>query len=223
MFTTGSLGDYLGVPTRKSYYASSVYATKSIAACSESASIAFINSNYSWDKIISNLGFNKTLSQITGVTCSRTCGDSGTVLLRIESPLQVQRYTNANMTFDVINNVNRTNISHGLLVGITPGNTVVRTWNFDIPVNAKDATVTINIPLGNMINVFDNQGSDQDGIDFFILLPSEDMPKDPTLAVTSLKVFDTPQDSEITFNDFPFKSQKSGSDSYPRLPAYRDW
>ena len=42
MFTTGSLGDYLGIPTRKSYYASSVYETKGMASCSESSKIAFL-------------------------------------------------------------------------------------------------------------------------------------------------------------------------------------
>ena len=222
MFTTGSLGDYLGVPTRKSYYASSVYETKSIASCSESSKIAFINSNYSWDKIISNLGFNKNLSRVTGVTCSKIYGDSGTVLLKIVNPLKIQRYTNANMTFNIINDVNRTNISHGLLVGITPGNTIVRTWKFDIPVNAKDATVTINVPLGDMVNLFDNQDPDQDGIDFFILLPSADMPPaSSALAVSTVIVYDTPQNSEITYTEFPFKSQRSGTSSFPRLLAYR--
>ena len=91
-----------------------------------------------------------------------------------------------------------------------------------MPVNAKDATLTINVSLGDMVNLFDNQGSDADGIDFYILLPSADMPPSSSdLAISTVTVYDTPQDSEITFNDFPFKSQKSGSDSFPRLLAYR--
>ena len=62
----------------------------------------------------------------------------------------------------------------------------------------------------------------EDGIDFYILLPSADMPPSSSnLAISSLTVYDTPQDSEITFNGFPFKSQKSNSTSFPRLLAYR--
>ena len=94
-------------------------------------------------------------------------------------------------------------VSNGLLVGIAPGNTVVHTWNFNIPIDTKNPTITISIPLGNMVEIFGNQGPDSDGIDFFILLPSADMPKGSQLAIRTIRIFDTPQDSEITFNEFP--------------------
>ena len=132
MFATGSLGDYLGMPTRKSYYASSANVTSTISSCSTA---------------------------------------------KFYSPLKIQRYTNANMRFDILNDVNRDYASHGLLVGITPGNSVLRTWEFNIPISSKDSTVSVHIPLGNMINVFGNQGPDQDGISFFVLLPSSIMPE----------------------------------------------
>ena len=223
MFTTGSLGDYLGMPTRKSYYASSVYATKGIASCSEtSVKISLIDSSYSWDSIVSNLGFNKALSDIFGLSCVDVYDNSSTVLLKIVNPLKVQRYRNANMQFSIINNVNRDYISHGLLVGIAPGNTVVQTWDFNIPVDAKNSSVTVSIPLGDMVDLFDDQGPDGDGIDFYMLLPSADMPKlKNVLATSTITVYDTPLDSEITYVDFPFKSQRTGSASFPRLLAYR--
>ena len=125
------------------------------------------------------------------------------------------------MRFNVLNDTKRDHVSHGLLVGITPGNTVLHTWEFDIPISSKDSTISIRIPLGNMIDIFDNQGPDQDGISFFILLPSSDMPKVSTLPLSAITIFDTPQESEITFSDFPFKSQKAGTNSYSRLLAYR--
>ena len=122
----------------------------------------------------------------------------------------------------LLNNVKRDYISHGLLVGITPGNSVIHTWDFNIPVDSKNPLVKISIPLGDMVNIFGDQPSDSDGIQFYMLLPSADMPSDSAdLATSTVTVHDTPRDSEITFNDFPFKSQKSGSDSYPRLLAYR--
>jgi hypothetical protein len=122
MFTTGSLGDYLGIPTRKSYYASSTYLTSSVASCSSSKKITLVNSSHSWDYIISKVGFNTTLSTIPGFTCSSTYDDSSTVFLRA-NPLKVHRYKNANLEFYLINNTKRDYVSHGLLVGITPGNT----------------------------------------------------------------------------------------------------
>ena len=69
MFTTGSLGDYLGVPTRKSYFASSTYISRSMVTCSSAKKIALVSPSYSWDAIISNLSFNKTISTIPGVSC----------------------------------------------------------------------------------------------------------------------------------------------------------
>ena len=121
MFTTGSLGDYLGVPTRKSYYASSVNVTSSVSRCSSdsSKSVALIGPDYSWDSIVSNLGFNKSLSEITGVSCSGSYDKVSTVLVKVTSILKIQRYLNANMRFDILNDVSRDYVSHGLLVGVS--------------------------------------------------------------------------------------------------------
>ena len=124
MFTTGSLGDYLGVPTRKSYYASSTYLTSSIASCSSPKGITLVNSSYSWDYIVSKVGFNATLGTIPGFTCSSAYDDSSTVFLRT-NPMKAHRYRNANLEFYLVNDVKRDYISHGLLVGITPGNAVL--------------------------------------------------------------------------------------------------
>ncbi len=221
MFTTGSLGDYLGIPTRKSYYASSTYLTSSMAPCSSTKKITLVNSSYSWDYIVSKVGFNSTLSTIPGFSCSTAYDDSSTVFLR-SNPVKVQRYRNANLEFHVINDVKRNYISRGLLVGITPGDSDVHTWDFNIPVDSKTPLIRVSIPLGDLVNIFNDQSSDSDGIQFYILLPSADMPSSSSdLATSTITIYDTPQDSEITFNDFPFKSQKSGSNSYPRLLAYR--
>lgn len=221
MFTTGSLGDYLGMPTRKSYYVSSSSVSSTIADCSSTNPLCLVKSSYSWDSIVSSLGFNKQLSSVPGAYCASAYDMTSTVVARFSVPVKIQRYTNANMRFDVLNNTKRDYISHGLLVGITPGNTIVHTWEFDIPISASQSTLPIHIPLGNMISTFGDLAPDQDGISFFILLPSSDMPKGSTLPVSAVSIFDTPQDSEITFSDFPFKSQKAGTASYPRLLAYR--
>lgn len=221
MFTTGSLGDYLGIPTRKSYLGSSTYVTSSIAPCSSTKKISLVDSSYSWDSIVSNLGFGRDFPKLPGVSCSSSYDKSSTVLLSARA-MKIQRYRNANLEVHLINDTNRNHISHGLLVGFNPGNTVSRTWEFDIPVDNSSPLLKIVVPLGNMVNVFDDQSSDSDGIQFYILLPSADMPSSSSdLAISTITVYDTPQDSEITFNEFPFKSQKSGTDTYPRLLAYR--
>lgn len=221
MFTTGSLGDYLGMPTRKSYYVSSTNVSSTIADCKTNYPICLVKSPYSWDSIVSGLGFNKDLTSISGAYCASNYDDSSTVVARLSVPVKIQRYTNANMIFNILNNMKRDYVSHGLLVGITPGNAIVHTWEFDVPVSDTESTVSVRIPLGNMIDTFGNLDSDQDGISFFILLPSSDMPKVSSLPVSAVAIFDTPAESEITYSEFPFKSQKSGTDTYPRLLAYR--
>lgn len=219
MFTTGSLGDYLGIPTRKSYFASSSYTTSSLESCSGSKKIALINSSYSWDSIVSNLGFNADLSSLPGLSCSDAYDDTSTVLLR-SVVMKVHRYRNANLRFSVINDVNRDYVSHGLLVGMVPDN-IYHVWEFDIPVSSKNSTVQVSVPLGDMVEIFNNQASDADGVQFYILLPSVDMPKVSTLASSTLTMFDSPLDTEIVFSGFPFKSQRAGTNDFPRLLAYR--
>lgn len=220
MFTTGSLGDYLGVPTRKSFYASSTYLTSSITSCSSSGKITLVESSRSWDYIVSNLGFNKTLSTIPGVSCATAYDDSSTVLLS-SGVMKVQSYQNANLEFYLLNDTGRDYVSRGLLVGMAPGN-ISHIWEFNIPVDNTSLLIRTSIPLGDMTTVFNTQTPDSDGIQFFILLPSADMPSSSSdLATSTVTVYDSPQDSEITFDSFPFKTQKSGTATYPRLLAYR--
>ena len=193
MFTTGSLGDYLGVPTRQSYYSSSKYVSRSMLACSSAKKIALVSSSYSWDTIISNLSFNKSISTIPGVSCSDNyLNKSATVLLKTSSPVKIQRYKNTNVEFYLLNNVKRDYVSHGLLVGITPGNTSIHTWEFSVPVNAKDTLARTVVPLGNLSEIFSDQTADADGLDFFVLLPSADMPSSSELALSALTFYEAP-------------------------------
>ena len=221
MFTTGSLGDYLGMPTRKSYFASSTKVTSGFKLCSDTKKIALVNSSYSWDSIVSRLRYNGQYVDIPGITCSSQYDNSSTVVLQVSAILKIQSYHNANLTFELINNANRDHVSHGLLVGISPANSVVKTWEFNIPIDAKNARVPVSVPLGDLTSVFNIPISDEEGIQFYILLRSADMPKLELLASQTITVYDTPLDNEITFNDFPFKSQRTGSNNYPRLLAYR--
>ena len=214
MFTTGSLGDYLGIPTRRVYYSSSTNETRTMASCSSTNKISLISKEYSWPVIVSSLGFNKDLSKIAGVSCASSYDKSSTIILKTSSPLKVHRYRKAN-------NTKRDYISHGLLVGINPNNTIVRTWEFNIPVDTEASLLRTTVPLGDFVDLFNNQGPDSDGLDFYILLPSADMSSVPDLAVPSITIFDSHQEVETTFEDFPFKSQKAGTASFPRLLAYR--
>lgn len=142
MFKTGTLGDYLGVPTRRSYFATSTSASSSISACTSDASIPLVSSSYSWDSIVSNLVFNMKVSEIPGVSCAKNYDNSSTVLLKSSVPLKIQRYRNANLRFGIVNSTNRDYIAHGLLVGIAPGNTIVRTWKFSVPIDSKKRSCT---------------------------------------------------------------------------------
>lgn len=221
MFTTGSLGDYLGVPTRKSYFISSTSVNKTLATCSSPDKIALVPSSYSWDAIVSNLSFNQTLSSVLGVSCATTYDKSSTVLLKTSAPVKVQRYRNAGIVFNLLNNTERDYISHGLLVGIAPGDTPIHTWEFNIPVDTKASRSRIVFSLGDLVEIFGDQAAGADGIDFYILIPSSAMPSSSELAAPSVTFYDSPQESEITFDNFPFKSQRVGTDTYPRLLAYR--
>jgi len=153
MFTTGSLGDYLGVPTRKSYFSSSTYISRSTATCSSSGKIALVSPSYSWDAIISNLSFNKIISTIPGVTCTDAYDKESTVLLKSSTPVKIQRYKNTNAEFYLLNNPKRDYVSRGLLVALTPGNLSIHTWEFNVPVDTKNELTRMVVPLGNLSDI----------------------------------------------------------------------
>ena len=41
------------------------------------------------------------------------------------------------------------------------------------------------------------------------------------MALTALTFYEAPAESDVTFDTFPFKSQEAGTNSFPRLLAYR--
>ena len=222
MFKTGSLGDYLGMPTRKSYFVSSTNVTSTVSTGSTPKPVPLIPSSYSWDSIVNNLSFNVDLSGISGLSFAASYDVSSTVLVKFTTPLKIQRYTNANFRCSILNNVKRDYIAYGLLIGISSGNEVVRTWDFSMPVDSKNDSVQVDIPLGDMVSAFGNMGPDQEGISFFILLRSADMPNSSSnVASSACVIYSTPAEDEITYSDFPFKSQKAGTSAYPRILAYR--
>lgn len=222
MFNTGSLGDYLGMPTRKSYYASSTFVSSTVAAGPTDKPISLVNSSFSWDAIINSISFNMALSKVPGLTFSASYDDNSTVFVKYSTPMKIQRYSNANFQTAILNDVNRDYVAHGLLVAVTPDDGILRTWDFNMPVSSSDEYIKLSIPLGNMVDLFDNMGPDQDGIFFCMLLRSADMPKSAkTVASIPADIFDTPAESEIKYHDFPFKSQRSGTSTFPRILAYR--
>ena len=175
-----------------------------------------IRSFYIKQRVRSNYQFYRAVS-----CTDNYLNRSSTVLLKTSSPVKIQSYKNANVEFYLLNNTKREYASHGLLVGITPGNTSVHTWEFNIPVNTKDTLSRTVVSLGNLANIFSDQAVDADGLDFYVLLSSADMPSSYDLALSALTFYESPAESEITFDSFPFKSQGSGTKSYPRLLAYR--
>ena len=63
------------------------------------------------------------------------------------------------------------------------------------------------VPLGDLSDIFSDQSAEADGIDFYVLLSSADMPSSATLlALSTITFYEAPKEAEITFSEFPFPS-----------------
>lgn len=221
MLRTNTLGDYLGIPTQKSSFAT--YATSVIARCtptggSNDLGFHFIKSSQSWGSIFSQ--WNGTISSISTISCANTAPDKdSTVMLTCSNALDIGNYSSASLSF----RMTTTNVFKKMPCRIMVFHNKLKTKFYvdsEFALSSDDKTARLSLPLGN---IAEKLGSNENGeCSLAILINSSSLNSSTSSVVTqSVDVFVNTDLSEVIYETYPFRTQKNNTANYPKLLAYR--
>ena len=223
MLKTNTLGDYLGIPTRKSSF--SQYATSAIARCTPSGGsndkgFYFVSPSISWDDIF-NL-WTGSIGSVQTISCADRPSDSGsTVFLPCSEAISIGDYNSALLKFKMTTTAKFDQMPCRILVFNNKLKTKFYVDSmFDISKDGK--TALLNVPLGNISEKLNPSGTaSATACSVAILIPFSSL-NSPTTNVTtqSVDVYVHSELSEVTYDDYPFQTARNSTNS-PRLLAYR--
>lgn len=221
MCRTNTLGDYLGLPTQKTKFAT--YATSVIARCtpsggSEDKGLYFIRSNQSWNSIFSQ--WNGTASSISTLSCAMTAPEEGsTVMLSCSRTLDIGNFPSALLSFKMTTTSSFKEMPCRIMIY---HNTLKTKFYVDseFALSSDGKTARLSFPLGSIVQKLGS--SDKGMCSLAILINSLSLNSSATAVTTqSVDVYANVGLSEVTYDTYPFRTQKNNTAEYPKLLAYR--
>lgn len=223
MFKTGTLGDYLGIPTQKTSF--SEYHSSAISRCSPTGSsnnqgFHFISSSKSWDDIFSQ--WSGSFGSLDSITCSTTSSDpNSTVFLSCADALSIGLFGSSSLKFKM----STTGSFKELPCRIMVYHNVFKTKfyvdsNFVLSSDGK--TALLNTTLGNIKEKLGSANSSSSPCSVGILIPYHGL-NSSTVDITT-QVVDVYSNSELTeldYGKFPFRTKAKTTEGFPKLLAYR--
>lgn len=221
MCRTNTLGDYLGLPTQKTKFAT--YATSIITRCTPTGSssdqgLYFINSNQSWSSIFSQ--WNGTASSISTLSCATTAPEEGsTVLLLCKADLDIGNFPSASLSF----RMTTTDSFKEMPCRIMIYHKVLKTKFYidsKFTLSSDSKTARLSVPLGSIV---EKLGSNESGLcSLAILINSLSLNSTASAVITqSVDVYVNTGLSEVTYDTYPFRTQNNKTADHPKLLAYR--
>lgn len=224
MFKTGTLGDYLGLPTQKTSGTQSQ--SSHIYRCTPSGSsgaqgLYFISSSQSWDSIFEQ--WNGAPTGINTISCSLNSSDANsTIILYPNTSLGIGNYSSALLTFKMTTTFSFKSLPCRVMIY----HNALKTKMFvdsEFSLSNDNKTATLSIPLGDIrskLKVADSNTSPTCNV--AILIPFLGLNSASTVVTfDSIRVSSASELSEVDYDHFPFRSEKNETTDYPKLLAYR--
>lgn len=221
MCRTNTLGDYLGLPTQRTAFAT--YDSSIISRCSPSdksgdQGLYFIKPSQSWASIFSQ--WNGSISSISTISCANTAPDEGsTVMLSCSKTLDIGNYPSASLSF----RMTTTSSFKKMPCRIMIYHNALKTKFYvdsEFALSSDNKTAHLSLPLGN---IAEKLGSNASGLCSLAILVNSLSLNSSTTAITtqSVDVFANSGLSEVLYDTYPFRTQKHNTADYPKLLAYR--
>ena len=223
MLKTGTLGDYLGIPTQRTSV--TVSQSASIVRCAPSAGsgihgLYFVSSSQSWDDIFSQ--WNGSFSNINTVSCSVNSSDADSTVLLVAQSSNIGKYTSASLTFSMTTTFSFKKLPCRIMIYHNALKTKFYV-DSELILSSDNKSASLSIPLGNISEKLGAVGSElSDSCALSILIPYSGLNSATTVVSTSnVTVYSDSELSEVSYDSYPFQTEKNDTDDYPRLLAYR--
>lgn len=224
MLKTNTLGDYLGIPTQKTTF--SEYSTAVISRCTPAGSssdngLYLIPSTQSWDDIFSQ--WTGTIGSIKGISCVLGSSDlESTYFLPCSGVMSIGTYGPAMLKFEMSTTASFNQMPCRILVFNNKLKT--RFYVDSTFVISKDGkTALLNTSLGNISEKLNPTGADSAAAcSVAILIPCSSLNSSSTeVTPQKIDVYRESVLSEVSYDNYPFRTVNKDKDAYPKLLAYR--
>lgn len=224
MLKTNTLGDYLGLPTQKTVF--STYSSSQIVRCTPAggtseSSFYFVKPSQSWSSIFSQ--WDGLISSISTISCPvARPDDDSTAFLACSSSLDIGTFTSASLSFKMTSTSGFKKMPCRVMIY----NKALKTKFYvdsEFALSSDNNTATLSIPLGNIAEKLKSTNSTTSkACSLAILVNSSSLNSDVTAITTkSVDVYSNSELSEVDYEHYPFRTQRSESADYPKLLAYR--
>nr|DAQ54254.1 MAG TPA: Major capsid protein [Microviridae sp.] len=218
MCTTGSLGDYLGLPTEGTVL------SRPLSLPFERCDSASTNDGYIFlqtSTSIKNFIDNTTYSSlsVTGRICSLSMG-SQRLILPVAATSSFKDYSNLNLSFSVsTTGVSLPFGSKVTLLIITPEN-LKSTFDLELNISSDKKSASLNATLPSLTSIF-GKSIESARLIFIFNEGASSSQSMKVVTISALSIADSSSLRPTTYNTYPFETYDSRDKGYPRLRAYR--
>ena len=223
MLQTNTLGDYLGIPTQKTTFSN--YSSSAVARCTPTGSsndqgFYFVSSSQSWDDIFSQ--WAGTVGSLTGASCSNKSSDPDSTVLLPAGSLAIGNFASASLSFKMSSTVGFKKMPCRIMVY----HKALKTKFYidsEFALSSDNKTARLSMPLGNLAERLGSVGSTASNTcALFILISNSSLDSATTVVTTQMvDVYADSELSEVSYDSYPFRTDKNNTPDYPKLLAYR--
>ena len=218
MCTTGSLGDYLGLPTEGTVLSQPLSLPfQRCSASSTNDGYMFLSTNTSIQTFFDNTKYGKLSS--SGRTCSLVMSSNRLILATVADS-RFKDFSNLNLSFSV----SSTGISLPFgskvsLLVVTPEN-LKATFELSVNISPDKKTASLNYTLPSLRDIFGKPVESAQLI-FVFNEGSSGSQSMSVVTISPLSLADSSSLQATTYNTYPFETYDTRTSGYPRLRAYR--
>lgn len=221
MLKTGTLGDYLGIPTQKTSLSQSQSAHfERCPVNGNSTGFYFINPSQSWDSIFEQ--WTGRSSSINTISCSNNSSYAdSTVYLGLADWIHITSYKSATLKFSMSTTFSFKKLPCRIMISTEDSkNKFYVDSEFTLSGDNKKASLIV--PLGNIYEKLGKPASSRDSCTIAILIPYSGLNSASTVVTTgNVMVYSDSELSEVDYDSYPFQTEDHDTDAYPKLLAYR--
>lgn len=223
MLKTGTLGDYLGIPTQKTVFSN--YSSAALLRCTPTGGstdngLYSISSSLSWDAIFTQwLG---SIGSIKTVSCSKVFSDLDSTVLLPFSGLAIGNFSSSSLTFKMTTTASFKKMPCRIMIF---HNALKTKFYIDseFTLSSDGKTANLSIPLGNIAEKLNSVGSSSSNLCNLSILVSASSLNSAAADIVGqvVNVYSDSDLLEVGYDDYPFRTQKNDTADFPKLLAYR--
>lgn len=219
MCVTGSLGDYLGLPTQGSVLSTSL--SLPFSRCNSAGTgdgLQFLALSTPISDFVNNSTYNSNYS--VGLSCSKVTSSSTRLILSTSGSTRYLTFSNLNLSFDIQSSSNPVPFEPGVTLLIISKDDLRYSVEAKMSISEDKKTASLNYSLPSLTALF---GKPVEAARIVVIFNQPVSAAYPisSYTISSLVLSDSSDLQPTTYNNYPFETYDTRTSGYPRLRAYR--